>query len=170
MFKALFILAIFLLTAGAAEAQSKSFQGSWVMDQTSSKGLPEYYSRIKSHKLSIQQDKTELKLAIAIDLGGSEPDRFDLRYQIDGPETKTETPVRTPKGLLMVPTVLSARSTGQNALHISIVREVPMGASPFKGVTTEEWELSKDGKTLNIHKVDDTPRGKLESQMVFRKE
>ena len=36
--------------------------------------------------------------------------------------------------------------------------------------TVEDWRLGADGKTLNIHRSDETPRGeKFESDMVFVK-
>jgi hypothetical protein len=34
----------------------------------------------------------------------------------------------------------------------------------------EDWNLSADGKILTIHRADDTPRGKMEADMVVRQE
>jgi hypothetical protein len=75
--------------------------------------------------------------------------------------------MRTPSGTRAVPATLKAVVAEDGGLHITITREMRMGEGAFRAVTAEDWRLSPDGKTLNIHRADDTPRGKRESEMVF---
>ena len=45
-----------------------------------------------------------------------------------------------------------------------------MNGSSINAVTTEDWHLSSDGKKIAIHRNDDTPRGKVDAEMVFVKQ
>lgn len=168
-----FIFAIILLAASvafAARVKPANYAGNWTLDKSQSKNLPRYYENIKSHKLAITQNEKLLNVDVEIKMGESDPGDFHLAYNLDGAESKTETPIRTPDGLINVPTTLKAVEIGDGKLRITISREINMNGSSFKGVTTEDWQLSADGKTLTIHKVDEMPRGKVESDMIFVKE
>jgi hypothetical protein len=69
----------------------------------------------------------------------------------------------------MVPTKLTAAVREDGGVHITIARTIAMGGSPIEAVTTEDWSLVADGKELRVHRVDDTPRGTIDAQMVFVK-
>ena len=165
------LLGVALLAASLAGGGAKpaDYSGAWTLDMKQSKNLPPFYANVKSHKLAIRQDWGHLSVAVEVNDGGAEPFKTSFDYSLDGTETKTETQMRTPSGMRAVPTSLKAEAAEDGGLHITITREMRMGESAFKGVTTEDWRLSADGKTLNIHRADDTPRGKFESEMVFVK-
>lgn len=167
----LLLIAVILSITALASGVTKpaNYSGTWTLDKSQSKNLPRYYERIQSHKLFITQDEQHLKVAVEISLGQNEPDKMNFNYNLDGTETKTETSIRGPGGLMSVPTLLKAVVKDEGRLSITITRDISMPDRTFKAVTTEDWQLSADGKSLTIHKVDDTPRGKMESDMVFVK-
>jgi hypothetical protein len=166
------ILAIILLAATFVFAATKpaNYAGNWTLDFKQSKNLPKYYDNIKNHKLSITQDEKVLNVGVQISFGQPTPDKMSFVYNLDGTESKTEVQIRNQNGPLMVPATLKADSIENGKLKITISREIPMGETTFKGITVEDWELSADGKTLTIHRADDTPRGKVEMDMIFVKE
>lgn len=166
------ITVIILLTVSVAIAAVKpsNYAGNWTLDKSQSKNLPKYYDNISSHKLAITQDEKLLEVAVAITLGENAPDKFDFNYNLDGTETKTQAQIRTPNGLVNVPATLKVIETGNGKLQITIARELNMNGNTLKGVTVENWQLSDDGKTLSIHKIDEMPQGKIESDMIFVRE
>jgi FtsP/CotA-like multicopper oxidase with cupredoxin domain len=170
MIRLLFAAALVTATFANALAKPANYSGAWTLDMKQSQNLPSYYSHVQSHKLSITQDDKQLRVAVEISDTEREPFRVDFVYSLDGAETKTETQMRTPAGMRSVPTVLKAVASEDGALRITITREMqtPDGRA-LKAVTTEDWRLSPDAKTLTIHRADDTPRGKTESDMVFIK-
>ncbi|MDQ6717330.1 MAG: hypothetical protein M3Z17_03155 [Gemmatimonadota bacterium] len=85
-------------------------------------------------------------------------------------ESATETAIRMQNGPVNVPTKLKAEVTAGGGLHITITRTIPMGGQPFEAVTAEDWSLSPDGKTLTVHRLDDTPRGKVDAMMIFARQ
>jgi hypothetical protein len=164
------LLGVALLAASLASGAAKSadYTGAWTLDMKRSKNLPTFYDNVKSHKLLVKQDWGHLNVAVEVD-GGGEPFKTTFVYALDGTETKSKTQMRTPAGLLDVPTTLKAVAAEDGGLHITTTREAVRRDQPFRMVTTEDWRLSADGKTLNIRRADDTPRGKAESEMVFAK-
>lgn len=144
-----------------------NYAGSWTLDVAQSRSLPDYYARVKSHRLTITQDDARMDIAVEIDIGGPEPDRLRFSYPLDGTPVETETGIRMRDGLVNVPTTLRARVDDAGAVHITISRRIPMPDRVVVGETWEDWALSPDGRTLTIHRVDDTPRGRLEADMVF---
>ncbi len=171
MLKNLLIGAFLLAAAGAfgLSAKPADYSGAWSLDMKQSKNLPPFYSNVQSHKLDIKQDEKHLRVAVEISDGGAEPFRANFDYNLDGTETKTETRMRTPDGTRNIPTTLKAEVTEGGGLHITITRERPTrDGSTMKLPTVEDWHLSADGKTLNIRRSDETPRGeRVESEMVF---
>lgn len=166
------ILAIILMAASFAFAANKpaNYAGNWTLDFKQSKNLPKFYENVKSHKLFITQDEKLLNVAVEVNLGQETADKLGFVYNLDGTESKTEVKIRTQNGPLNVPATLKALVRDDGKLQITISREIPMGDMPFKGITVEDWQLSADGKTLTIHREDETPRGKMQADMVFVKE
>ena len=154
-------------TIATHRAPAPDFSGHWMLDAARSTGLPAWYSRIRSHELAVTQSDTALVVDVAIDAGREKPDSMAFVYRLDGVETRTTTPVRTPNGLVAVPTRLAAaRAAG--GIHITITREMTMGERTVTAVGTEDWELAADGKTLTVHRVDQMPQGgELRADMVF---
>ena len=170
MRRLLFAAALVAVIFANALAKPANYAGNWTLDIKQSKNLPPYYSHVESHKLAITQDDKQLRVAVEISDTEREPFRVDFIYNLDGTETKTETQMRTPAGMRSIPTTLKAIPAEDGTLHLTITREMqtPEGRA-IKAVTTEDWQLSPDAKALTIHRNDDTPRGKTESDMIFVK-
>jgi hypothetical protein len=167
MRKTLLFIAV-LFAAHLYAAAPADFTGNWSLDKSRSKDLPPFYASVQTHSLKITQNAKELLVSVDVTSEAHDPDHFDFTYALDGSPVKTETKVRTPNGPMSVPTTLKATPADGGALVITIERELPMrDGGSMKGTTTETWHLQPDGKTLVIDRVDEMPRGKFESTMVF---
>lgn len=165
------LLCLVLLGASLAggAVRPADYSGAWTLDVKQSKNLPPFYANVRSHRLLVTQDERHLRVAVEVDDGRGEPFKTSFDYALDGAETKTETLMRTPAGNTPVPTTLKAEVLEGGGLRITISRELHTPDRTIKGLTVEEWRLGPDGRTLNIRRADDTPRGKVESEMVFVK-
>jgi hypothetical protein len=170
MIRLLFAAALVAAVFTNALAMPANYAGVWTLDMKQSKNLPPFYSHVEGHKLSITQDDKQLRVAVEISDTEREPFKIEFVYSLDGAETKTETQMRTPAGMRSVPTTLKAVAHEDGTLHLTITREIqtPDGRA-LKAVTDEDWQLGPGAKTLTIHRSDDTPRGKTESDMLFVK-
>ncbi|HEX8850259.1 MAG TPA: hypothetical protein VF761_12060 [Gemmatimonadaceae bacterium] len=144
-----------------------NYSGSWTLDRSRSTGLPSYYERVRSHRLEIDQRGWRLDVAVSVDIGGAASDTMRFVYAMDGKETRAQTPVRGPNGMTPVPTVMHATVSRDRQVHVTIERDIAMNGSSFHAVTKEDWLLSADGGMLTIHRTDDTPRGTMQSDLVF---
>ena len=164
-------IARILLLAVAAFAQSTEnagFAGTWLLDASKSKGLPPYYANIENHRLDIKQTKTALNVDVDLTFkNGNEPFRITLNYPLDGATTRTTMPIRTPQGPKDVPATLSGAHSDDGTLILNIVNELEMNGKPFKGLTTETWQLADEGKSLIIHLSREAPQGKMEYDLLF---
>lgn len=168
--KKLILIAVVIFSALTFTfAKPTDFSGNWTLDKAKSKDLPFFYDNVQSHKLAITQSEKTLQVAVEIKDGQPELVKMEFAYNLDGTESKTESKVRTPDGLISVPATLKAESSENGELKITISREIPMPNGTFKSVTIENWKLSADGKTLTIHRADENPGGKLDFEMVFIK-
>jgi hypothetical protein len=158
-----------LFAAHLQAAGPANFAGTWSLDKGQSKDLPPFYENVKTHSLKITQSAKELVVSVDVTSAAHEPDHFDFTYALDGSPTKAEAKIRTPDGPMSVPATLQATVAADGGLAITIVRELPSldGGEPMKGTTNEKWHLQPDGKTLVIDRVDEMPRGKFASTMVF---
>lgn len=158
---------LILVSLASPGTKATSYAGNWALDMQQSKNLPRYYENVKSHKLTITQDDKLLNVAVEISRGQAGPDKLTFVYHLDGSESRTETAIRTQDGMINVPTTLKAVVRDDGRLQITITREIPMQGQSFNGISIEDWALSPTGKLLTIHRADDTPRGKMEADMVF---
>lgn len=161
------ILAAAAVLMTVAPVKPANYAGGWTLDASKSTGLPPYYAQVKSHKLLVTQTDKQLDVAVTVDAGRAEPDKMSFVYDLTGTETTTETSIRTPMGLVPVPTKLKAVVNADGGVSITILREFPMGGQTIRASTQETWKLSDDGKTLTVHRVDDSPRGQMTADMVF---
>jgi hypothetical protein len=169
MKRIIFVILLLLASGIFAGANAADFSGSWSLDMKQSKNLPPFYATIKSHKLAITQGEKQLTVAVDIDAGRGETDKFNFIYNLDGSDSKTETQIRTPNGLTSVPTVLNAKAGTGGMLQITITRSITLPDRSFKGITIEDWELSTDGKILTIKRTDELPNGKVTAELIFLK-
>ena len=54
-------------------------------------------------------------------------------------------------------------------LELSSVLKGQMQGNDVTITTTEHWELADGGKTLKVHREQETPRGKRETKLTFVK-
>lgn len=160
-------LALSLGSVAPSLPKPVNYSGSWTLDKARSKGLPSFYDRVRSHRLQIAQRGWQLDVDVMVDIGEAAPDTIRFAYTINGAETRTTTAVRGPGGMMQVPTVLRAVASPDRQVHLTIEREIAMGERTVHAVSKEDWQLSADGNTLTVHRADDTPRGTMQSDMVF---
>jgi hypothetical protein len=159
-----------LLTAMTASAASPvtDYSGKWSFDAAASKGLPPMFADITVWKLTVSQDARELHSAVHIENSRVPTMEQTFVYALDGSETKTTTAIVTPDGPQQVPTKLQAHLRENGSIVLTITRDFAMGDETIHAVTSEEWELGADGKTLTIHRHDSGPR-KADMDLVFRR-
>ena len=160
-------LALAFSAAGATAIEPPSYGGNWTLDVAQSRDLPPFYVNVKSHRLTITQDAAHLNVGVDIDAGQPQPMHTDFPYPLDGSEAHVQTTLRMPGGPVRIPTTLRAEMHGDGSVHVTIVRQLPMPDGPVEARMTEDWKLRPDGRTLDIHMVDDSPRGHHESDYVF---
>ena len=88
-----------------------------------------------------------------------------LTYGLDGKKTSMEIP--NPNGASTID--LEAKWNGEQKLELKNVRHLNFQGNAVDVTTTETWELADGGKTLKINRASESPRGKMESKMVFVK-
>lgn len=149
-------------------AKPVDYSGKWRLDPARSRNLPAFYARIASHTLDVTQTETHLGVGVVIALQGApQQDTIRFDYALDGSEVRTQSPIRTPQGRVEVPTTLTARVDEAGSVHITIARELRTPAGPRTVTGTEEWRLSPDGATLTVERLDETPQGRIDTEMVF---
>lgn len=166
------LIAAALLLAAAAHpvtaAAQPDYTGAWTLDEARSTDLPPYYAQVARHHLDFAQTASRLEVDVTIQGVQPQPERFEFVYSLDGAETGATTRVRTPEGMLDVPTRLRAAHGGDGRLHITITRQLPMRGETLTATGTEAWELSADGRTLTVHRVEQMPRGpEMRFDLVF---
>jgi hypothetical protein len=152
----------------SAPAAAPDYSGAWTLDRARSPGLPAMYANVRAQRLAVTQTDTRLTVAVEIDAGGAQPERFEFVYSLDGAETTGTTRVRTPDGMLEVPIRLRAAHGDDGRLHITITRELPLRGQTVTVTGTEAWELAPDGRTLTVHRVEQMRNGsEMRFDMVF---
>ena len=160
-------LALSLAPLAPSAPKPVNYSGSWTLDKARSKGLPPFYDQVRSQRLEIAQRGWHLDVGVVVDVGGAAPDTMRFVYTINGAETRTLTAVRGAGGMMQVPTVLRAVASADRQVHLTIERDIAIGDRSFHAVSKEDWQLSANGDTLTVHRADDTPRGTMQSDMVF---
>ena len=164
--------ALIVLLSAAAFGQTASttvnYSGTWLLDQSHSKNLPPQYKNIESQRIDVKQELTILNVNAEIKTAGeAEPLRITLNYPLDGTETRTMLPIRTPQGPRSVPTTLSGSISPNGKLRLNIVHQFEANGKTVKGGMTEDWQLGPDGKSILIHLTRDAPQGTIEYDMLF---
>lgn len=162
---ALLLLALSLSTA--LSAAPVNYGGHWTLDHAASKNLPAYLGG-GTHSISVMQDHSRLYLALAIVRPNESDLRQVLEFNLDGSPVTTSTTVHTPNGDIQVP-MTTTLVVKDGALDITELRELTTPAGVRKLTSTEVWEMSRDRKTLTVHRKDELPNGAAEYDMVFRR-
>jgi hypothetical protein len=160
-----------LLTAVAASAQTKpNFGGAWALDKTKSQGLDQ---RMQGADITwvITQDDT--KLSVENKVANAQPPAGGggggmgrgmggpRTYMLDGKETTTE---------MTGGSSTSKATWSGSTLELMSVRTGNRDGQEFKFTTTDKLSLSGDGKTLTVNRHSESPRGPMDSTMVFNKQ
>jgi hypothetical protein len=170
---------IALLLAGALAANAAAptnFSGTWVLDKSKSE-LPPQLQNVESYALTVTQDAQQLTINTTITggqgmggPGGGGGGRAggmmsSLTYKLDGTESTVEAGGGRPGSVTLKATWKNDGKT----LSLMNVRKLNFQGNDVTITTTEQWELSSDGKTLTIHRTTESPRGTQTSTLVFNK-
>lgn len=176
------VLALLVAMAVVASAQGKgaNFAGTWELDKGKSQ-LPQMMAEmIQSMTWTVTQDDKQLSRDQKMErnpnaqppggggggggrggggmMGGGGP----LTVKFDGSETVSESP----RGKV---TTTAKWLDGGKILEIKTVTNASTPQGDFTLTTEEHWELADGGKTLKIHRTQETPRGKQESSLLLTK-
>jgi hypothetical protein len=168
------MLGIFAVSAAQKGAD---FSGTWELDKAKSQ-LPQMMAdAIQSATWTVTQDDKQLSREQKMERnpnaqgpgggggrggGGMMGGGGALTVKLDGSETTSDTQrgKSTTKAKWM---------DGGKILEISTVLSGEFQGNAFTMTTTEHWELADGGKTLKVHRKQETPRGQQESTWTFTK-
>jgi hypothetical protein len=160
-------LALLLASATLAAPKPADYSGNWVLNRAASHNLPRMYDHVSSQKMTTKQTDAQLTCALQIARVDGPTVEQTFVFDLGGKTTQTETVVRTPNGEQKVPMTLRADVRPDGTLHVVEARTIPTPDGTKTFTTDEVWTLTPDGKTLTVHRKDDTPRGTAEFDMVF---
>lgn len=163
-----------LLLAIAAAAQTKpNFGGTWALDKTKSQGLDQ---RMQAADISWVITQDDAKLSVETKIAGGQPPAGGgagggggmgrgmggpRTYTLDGKETTSE----------MTGGTSTTKATWEGStLELTSVRAGNRDGQEFKFTTSDKLSLSADGKTLTVTRHSESPRGPMDSTMVFNKQ
>ena len=154
------LMAGFLSVSAAPPA---NFGGTWLLDKAKSEGLQGQMANLDQTWVVTQDAKTFTVEASFS--GGDQPRPPQKRsYNLDGSETTQEM-----TGRMSGKAALKAKWQGDNVLELSSVLKTNVQGNDVTITTTEHWELADGGKTLKVHRTQESPRGKQETKLTFTK-
>ena len=151
----------FLSVNAAAPA---NFSGTWSLDKAKSEGLQGPMASLDQTWVVIQDAKSfNVEASFS---GGDQPRPPQKRsYNLDGSETMQEMTGRMPGKA-----ALKAKWQGDGKiLELNSVLKAQVQGNDVTITTTEHWELADGGKTLKVHREQESPRGKQETKLTFVK-
>ena len=169
------LMSAFALAVVAAGASGgANFAGTWTLNKAKSQGLDQRMENAESVTCVISQDDKTLTMEWKI-VGGqtsgpgsgggmgrgpSGPRTFNL----DGKEVTAE-------GQMGGTNSMKATWSGDSStLELSTVRTGNRDGQEFKFTTVDKLSLSADGKVLTINRHSESPRGPMDSTLVFDKQ
>ncbi len=147
------LLALVWATVPAAD-----FSGTWALDKAKSEGLPPAMANADINWVISVADKA-FKKEVKAGAGAQAEN-----YNLDGSEVSEDVVM----GQMTGKAKRTAKFMGE-MLELKSVMSGEREGNPFTFSTVQHLELADDGKTLKVHQVRETPRGKQESKMVFTK-
>jgi hypothetical protein len=170
------LMALFVAAAVAVGASGgPNFAGTWSLDKSRSQGLDSRMENAESVACVItQDDKTltiEWKIAGGAPAGGGpggggggmgRGPSGPRTYNLDGKETMSE-------GQMGGSNAMKATWSG-DSLELSTVTTGNRDGQEFKFTSSDKLSLSADGKVLTINRHRETPRGAMDSTLVFNKQ
>ena len=175
-------LVLFLMAVGVSAQDKGNFSGHWELDTSKSK-LDER-ARIQAMTLDVTQTAADIKVQTKTtrtprpdgDAGGNGGGRgmgrgggfgggdSAMTYSLDGKETTIQQEGR----MGSVPVTLKTKIDG-GKLNLSSARTFNGPNGEISITTKETWSLSDDGKTLTVHREQNSPRGSTSYDLVFAK-
>jgi len=165
-----FTLLLALSVAAMAQSKGANFAGTWELDKSKSQ-LPQMMAdNITSMTWVVTQDGTQITREQKMEggqgggggrgmgMGGGRP----MTVKLDGSETTSETQ----RGKS---TVKAAWQGDGKILEINTSSTFSGQNGEMTMKSVEHWELADGGKTLKVHQKRETPRGEMESTLVFTK-
>ena len=176
------VLCVMMLGLVSVSAQKgANFAGTWELDKSKSQ-LPQMMAEmIQSMSWTVTQDDKQVTREQKMErnpnaqppggggggggggrgggmMGGGGP----LTVKLDGSESVSESP----RGKA---TTTAKWLDGGKILEIKTVTNASTPQGDFTLTTAEHWEVADGGKTLKVHRTQETPRGKQESTLVLTK-
>lgn len=148
----------------SVSAAPANFAGTWALDKAKTEGLQGQMASVDQTWVVTQDAKT---FTVEKTFSGGEQPRPPQKatYNLDGSETTQEMTGRMPGKA-----ALKAKWQGDGSiLELSSVLKTNVQGNDVTVTTTEHWELADGGKTLKVHRTQETPRGTQEAKMVFAK-
>ncbi len=148
----------------SVSAAGTNFGGTWSLDKSKSEGLQGPMASMDQTWVVTQDAKTFTVEASYS--GGDQPRPPQKRtYNLDGSETTMDVTGRMPGKA-----TLTAKWQGDGKiLELNSVTKANVQGNDITITSTEHWELADGGKTLKVHRVSESPRGKQETSLVFAK-
>jgi len=147
----------------SVSAAPANFAGTWMLDKAKSEGMQGQVANLDQTWVVTQDAKT---LAVEKSFSGGDQPRPPQKstYNLDGSETSMEMTGRLPGKA-----ALKAKWQGESVLELSSVLKTNVQGNDVTITTTEHWELADGGKTLKVHRTQETPRGTQEAKLTFAK-
>lgn len=164
MKRSLVLLSLFsILMVGfwSVSAAPANFSGTWALDKAKSEGLQGQQAGADQTWMVTQDAKT---FAVEKSFPGTDRPAQKATYNLDGSETTQEM-----TGRISGKAALKAKWQGESILELSSVLKTNIQGNDVTITTTEHWELADGGKTLKVHRTQETPRGTQEAKLVFVK-
>lgn len=144
-------------------ASPANFAGTWALDKAKSEGLQGRMAGLDQTWVVTQDAKT-FSVEVSFS-GGEQPIPSQKRtYNLDGSETTADVQGRMPGKA-----TLKAKWQGDKVLELNSVLKTNVQGNDITITTMEHWELEDGGKTLKVHRTQETPRGTQESKLTFAK-
>lgn len=148
----------------SVSAAPANFAGTWSLDKAKSEGLQGRMANVDQTWVVTQDAKT---ITIDKSFSGSEQPMPSQKstYNLDGSETTQEM-----TGRMAGKAALKAKwQDDGKILELSSVLKANIQGNDVTITTTEHWELADGGKTLKVHREQESPQGKRESKYVLVK-
>lgn len=151
-----------LVIFGQSKPAIPDFGGAWAMNKEKSSGLTGSLTKADVY-LVVSQDSKELTVEQKILFRGREQASPQLVYKLDGSQSEAEV-VRPMAGTSKLKSRWVA-STKTLELFSTISGEID--GKPAAVTTREYWQLSADGKSLNITRIRQSPQGTQNFKLHF---
>ena len=171
--------ALGLAVVAASAFAPANFAGTWSLDKTKSQGLDPRMQNAESVTWTITQDDKQISIDSKVvagappaggpgaggggGMGGGRGPTGPRVFSLDGKEATAEAQGGTN-------TTKTTWSGDGKTLELSAVRAGSRDGQEFKFTTVEKLSVSGDGKVLTDVRHSESPRGAIDSTLVFNKQ